>query len=188
MKELDFISENKLSKLILKEIKVASKQLKGQTQNQINVPISIEEIFKDDKFQYTNVNLGENEYQVGFYKKDVLTLCEIVLRNCGVKGSMIFNDNGDFRHFTIYGKPTKEFVRLAHYLKKYKDFNLNPNELYVRNFNSGEVEYMCLDAKTCSYLHNKLKATNKSKLAWSVCVVHRQTEVDESNVLKISVE
>lgn len=186
MKELKFISENKFSKLILKEIKTANKKLKKQ--NQIDVPISIKEVFKDNIFQYTNVNLGKNEYQVSFYKKDVLTLCKIVMENSGVKGSMIFNDNGDFTHFTIYGSPTKEFVRLAHYLKKYKDFNLNPNEIYVRNFKSGEVKYMCLDAKTCSYLHNKLKANNKSKLAWSVCVVHRQTEVDESNVLKISVK
>ena len=188
MKTLDFISENKLSKLILKEIKIASKQLKGQTQNQIDVPISIKEVFKDNNFQYTNVNLGENEYQVGFYKKDVLTLCEIVMGNSGVKVSMIFNGNGDFTHFTIYGKPTKEFVRLAHYLKKYKDFNLNPNELYVRNFNSGEVKYMCLDAKTCSYVHNKLLTNNKSKLDCYGSVVHSQSVKVESHVYKFMVQ
>ena len=30
---------------------------------------------------FTRLNLGENEYQVGFYKKDVLTLCKIVIQH-----------------------------------------------------------------------------------------------------------
>lgn len=182
-KDNKYLTEQKLCRLILKEIKSASKELKEK--NQVNVPISITEHTMDNGVFQTDVKLGEITHITQFKKSDVLRLCNMVLNSSGVRGAMIYNTKGIFQNITLYGKPVKEFVRLAHYIKKHKGFELNPNGVFSKEYVTGEKKYLCLDSDTCSQLHQILKRLNKTHTSWVVSVTDETNNGGEYHSLSI---
>ena len=179
-----YLTEQKLCRLILKEIKSASKELKEK--NQVNVPISITEYTMDNGFFQTDVKLGEITYITQFKKSDVLRFCNMVLNSSGVRGAMIYNTKGIFQNITLYGKPVKEFVRLAHYIKKHKGFELNPNGVFSKKYVTGEKKYLCLDSDMCFQILQILKGLNKTHTSWEVSVMDKASNEGEYHTLSIS--
>ena len=170
MKKRVYITKEKLCKLIIKEIHKLSKDLKNL--HQIRLPIPIKTILeKDGESMYSIITIGGVKYYSFFPYSGIIEIVSTSLEKSGIRGEMIYNDKGEFQSIALYGNSVIEFRRLAHFIKKNKLIEINPNELYTKDVKKGFKEYFCYNGKACQEAYEKCKILNREKKDWGVKIV-----------------